>query len=221
MPRMVLAIVREYPTRAVLGLVLMGAQAFFYNAIFFSYALVLTSFYQIPAASIGWYILPFALGNFAGPLLLGPLFDVIGRKPMIAATYAISGVLLAIVGALFRAEVLGAPLLTLCWTGIFFFASAAASSAYLTVSESFPLEVRALAIAFFYAVGTAAGGALAPSLFAWLIGTGSRGNVFIGYLIGAALMIGAAIVELAIGVKAERRSLEDVARPISTVLSST
>jgi MFS family permease len=221
MPRMVLTIVREYPARAVLGLVLMGSQAFFYNAIFFSYALVLTSFYQVPAASIGWYILPFALGNFAGPLLLGPLFDVIGRKPMIAATYAISGVLLAIVGALFRAEVLDAPLLTLCWTGIFFFASAAASSAYLTVSESFPLEVRAFAIAFFYAIGTAAGGALAPSLFAWLIGTGSRGNVFIGYLIGAGLMVGAALVELAIGVKAERRSLEDVARPISSVVSST
>ena len=208
MPRMVLAIVREYPARAVLGLVLMGAQAFFYNAIFFSYALVLTSFYQIPAASIGWYILPFALGNFAGPLLLGPLFDSIGRKPMIAATYAISGVLLAIVGYLFRQEMLGAAALTICWTGIFFFASAAASSAYLTVSETFPLELRALAIAFFYAVGTAAGGALAPSLFAWLIGTGSRGNVFIGYLIGAALMIGAAVVELAIGVKAERRSLK-------------
>src|SRR5579864_3077094 len=221
MPRMVLAIVRDYPSRAVLGLALMGAQAFFYNAIFFSYALVLTGFYQVPAASIGWYILPFALGNFAGPLVLGPLFDTIGRKPMIAATYAISGVLLAIVGALFRAEMLSAAALTACWTGIFFFASAAASAAYLTVSESFPLEARALAIAVFYALGTAAGGALAPSLFAWLIGTGSRGNVFLGYLLGSGLMIGAAIVELAIGVKAERRPLEDVARPISSVVSSS
>ena len=221
MPRMVLAIVRDYPRRAALGLVLMGAQAFFYNAIFFSYALVLTGFYQVPAASVGWYILPFALGNFAGPLGLGPLFDTIGRKPMIAATYAISGVLLAVVGALFRAELLDAPMLTLCWTGIFFFASAAASAAYLTVSESFPLEARALAIAIFYALGTGVGGTLAPSLFAWLIGTGSRGNVFLGYLLGSALMVGAAIVELAIGVKAERRSLEDVARPISSVISSS
>ena len=221
MPRMVLAIVRDYPRRAALGLVLMGAQAFFYNAIFFSYALVLTGFYQVPAASVGWYILPFALGNFAGPLVLGPLFDTIGRTPMIAATYAISGVLLAVVGALFRAELLDAPMLTLCWTGIFFFASAAASAAYLTVSESFPLEARALAIAFFYAIGTGVGGVLAPSLFAWLIGTGSRGNVFLGYLLGSGLMIGAAIVELAIGVRAERRSLEDVARPISSVISSS
>jgi MFS family permease len=215
MAAMVLAIVREYPSRAVLGLVLMGTQAFFYNAIFFSYALVLTRFFNVPPASIGWYILPFALGNFIGPLVLGPLFDTIGRKPMIAFTYAISGVLLAIVGYLFREGLVGAAALTACWTGIFFFASAAASAAYLTVSESFPLEARALAIAFFYAVGTACGGAVAPYLFAALIGSGERGNVFLGYLLGAGLMVGAAIVELLIGVKAERLSLEDVARPIS------
>jgi MFS family permease len=213
---MVLAVVRQYPRRAVLGFVLMSAQAFFYNAIFFSYALVLTRFFKVPAGSIGWYILPFALGNFAGPLLLGPLFDTIGRKPMIAFTYAISGVLLIIVGYLFREELLGAAALTACWSGIFFFASAAASAAYLTVSESFPLEVRALAIAFFYAVGTASGGAVAPYLFAALIGTGERGRVFEGYLLGAALMIGAAIVELLIGVKAERQPLESVARPLSS-----
>lgn len=211
----VLAVVRQYPRRAVLGLVLMGTQAFFYNAIFFSYALVLIRFFNVPSGSIGWYILPFALGNFIGPLVLGPFFDTIGRKPMIAFTYAISGVLLAIVGYLFRENILGAAALTACWTGIFFFASAAASSAYLTVSESFPLEARALAIAFFYAVGTATGGVAAPYLFAALIGSGERGNVFLGYLVGAALMIGAAIVELLIGVKAERQSLEDVARPIS------
>jgi MFS family permease len=217
MLRMVLAIIRDYPSRAMLGLVLMGTQAFFYNAIFFSYALVLTKFYQVPAASVGWYILPFALGNFVGPLVLGPLFDIVGRKPMIAATYAVSGILLAVVGTLFRDGMLGAVALTACWTGIFFFASAAASAAYLTVSESFPLEVRALAIAFFYALGTGLGGIVAPSLFAWLIGTGERGNVFLGYLLGAGLMIGAAIVELAIGVKAERQSLEDVAPPISSV----
>ncbi len=215
--RMALAIVRGYPQRAALGLVLMAAQAFFYNAIFFSYALVLTRFYGVPAASVGWYILPFALGNFLGPLLLGPLFDLVGRKPMIGATYALAGGLLAIVGALFRAGALDAVELTLCWTGVFFFASAAASSAYLTVSESFPLEARALAIALFYALGTAVGGVVAPSLFAILIGTGERGAVFVGYLVGAGLMVAAAIVEWAIGVKAERRPLESVARPLSSI----
>ena len=217
MMRMVLAIVRDYPLRAVLGLVLMGSQAFFYNAIFFSYALVLTKFYSVPSASIGWYILPFALGNFCGPVLLGPLFDHIGRKPMIASTYAISGILLAIVGYLFREDVLNAEQLTLCWTGIFFFASAAASSAYLTVSESFPIEARALAIAFFYAVGTALGGVVSPWLFGTLVGSGERGAVFDGYLLGAGLMVAAALTELAIGVKAERQPLESVARPISAV----
>jgi MFS family permease len=214
---MVLAIVRDYPQRAVLGLVLMGSQAFFYNAIFFTYALVLTQFYDVPSASIGWYVLPFAIGNFFGPLLLGPLFDRIGRKPMIASTYAISGVLLAIVGYLFREAAVDARELTLCWSGIFFFASAAASAAYLTVSESFPIEARALAIAFFYAVGTALGGAVAPWLFGMLIGSGDRGAVFNGYLFGAALMIAAALTELAIGIKAERQPLESVARPLSAL----
>src|ERR1700687_4129731 len=177
--RMLKAILRDYPRRAMLGLVLMASQAFFYNAIFFSYALVLTRFYQVPSADIGWYMLPFALGNFLGPLLLGHLFDTLGRKPMIAFTYAISGILLALVGWLFREEMVDAVTLTICWSGIFFFASAAASAAYLTVSESFPLEARALAIAFFYAIGTGVGGVLAPSLFAWLIGTRSRAHGFI------------------------------------------
>jgi MFS family permease len=215
--RMLRAILRDYPRRAVLGLVLMASQAFFYNAIFFSYALVLTRFYGVPSDAIGWYMLPFALGNFMGPLLLGPLFDTLGRKPMIAFTYAISGVLLAVVGWLFREGIVDAATLTACWSGIFFFASAAASAAYLTVSESFPLEARALAIAFFYAVGTAIGGVASPWLFGTLVGTGDRGDVFLGYLLGAALMIGAAIVELAIGVRAERQPLESVARPISAL----
>jgi MFS family permease len=215
--RMIRAILRDYPRRAVLGLVLMASQAFFYNAIFFSYALVLTRFYDVPSDAIGWYMLPFALGNFMGPLLLGPLFDTLGRKPMIAFTYAISGVLLAIVGWLFRQGMVDAATLTVCWSGIFFFASAAASAAYLTVSESFPLEARALAIAFFYAVGTAIGGDASPWLFGMLVGTGDRGDVFLGYLLGAGLMIGAAIVELAIGVRAERLPLESVARPISAL----
>ena len=214
---MVLAILRDYPQRAFLGLVLMAAQAFFYNAIFFSYALVLTRFYAVPSASVGWYILPFALGNFLGPLLLGPLFDTLGRKPMIGATYALSGILLAIVGYLFREGLLDAAQLTACWTVIFFFASAAASSAYLTVSESFPLEARALAIALFYALGTATGGVVSPWLFGILVGTGERGAVFAGYLLGAGLMIAAAITEFAIGVKAERRPLESVARPLSSI----
>ncbi|HEY3908722.1 MAG TPA: MFS transporter [Stellaceae bacterium] len=215
--RMMLAILRDYPRRALLGLVLMAAQAFFYNAIFFSYALVLTRFYGVDSAAVGWYILPFALGNFVGPVVLGPLFDTLGRKPMIGATYALSGILLAIVGWLFREGMLDAAELTACWTGIFFFASAAASAAYLTVSESFPLEARALAIALFYALGTATGGVVAPLLFGMLIGTGERGAVFGGYLVGAGLMIVAALTEWAIGIKAERQSLESVARPISAV----
>ena len=214
--RMVSAILRDYPQRAVLGLVLMAAQAFFYNAIFFSYALVLTRFYAVPAASVGWYILPFALGNFIGPVVLGPLFDTLGRKPMIASTYALSGVMLAVVGWLFRQGQLDATQLTLCWSGIFFFASAAASAAYLTVSESFPLEARALAIALFYALGTAAGGIVAPWLFGMLVGSGERGAVFAGYLVGAGLMAAAALTELAIGIKAERQPLESVARPLSS-----
>ncbi|HVC56810.1 MAG TPA: MFS transporter [Stellaceae bacterium] len=215
--RMIAAILRDYPRRAVLGLVLMTAQAFFYNAIFFSYALVLTRFYDVPAAAVGWYLLPFALGNFLGPLLLGPLFDTLGRRPMITATYAFSGVMLAIVGELFRENLLDAQTLTLCWSGIFFVASAAASAAYLTVSESFPLEARALAIAFFYALGTGLGGVAAPWLFGVLIGSGERGEVFVGYLFAAALMIAAAATELAIGVKAERLPLEAVARPLSSI----
>jgi MFS family permease len=214
--RMVAAILRDYPQRVMLGLSLMSAQAFFYNAIFFSYALVLTRFYGVSAAGVGWYILPFALGNFLGPLALGPLFDLVGRKPMIGVTYALSGVLLAVVGWLFRENLLTAAQLTGCWTLIFFFASAAASSAYLTVSESFPLEARALAIALFYALGTAIGGALSPWLFGILVGTGERSAVFAGYLLGAGLMIAAALVEFAIGVKAERQPLESVARPLST-----
>jgi MFS family permease len=214
--RMILAILRDYPRRALLGLVLMAAQAFFYNAIFFSYALVLTRFYAVTASAVGWYILPFAIGNFLGPLLLGPLFDSLGRKPMIGSTYALSGILLALVGWLFRAGLLDAAGLTMCWTGIFFFASAAASAAYLTVSESFPLEARALAIALFYAFGTALGGVVSPWLFGMLIGSGQRSALFGGYLLGAGLMVAAALTEFAIGVKAERRPLESVARPLSS-----
>jgi len=203
------------PQRTFVGFALMGAQAFFYNAIFFTYALVLTDFYGISANQVGWYILPFAAGNFLGPLLLGRLFDTIGRRPMIMLTYFMSGVLLAITGYLFAQELLSAREQTAAWMVIFFFASAAASSAYLTVSETFPLELRALAIAFFYAVGTGIGGAIGPWLFGVLIDTGSRTSLFGGYLLGAALMIGAAAVMWRWGIAAERKPLETVARPLS------
>ncbi|HET6631619.1 MAG TPA: MFS transporter [Rhodanobacteraceae bacterium] len=204
-----------YRRRSALGLALMIAQAFMYNAIFFTYALVLTNFYGIKPSLIGLYLLPFALGNFLGPLLLGPWFDRFGRKPMIAATYAISALLLAATGALFAEGLLSATAQTAAWTVIFFFASAAASAAYLTVSEVFPLEIRALSIALFYAVGTAVGGLLAPWLFGALIGTGSRAAVCVGYLFAAVLMLAAAGVELWLGVAAERRPLEEVAAPLS------
>ena len=155
-------LLRSQRQRTYVGLSLMAAQAFFYNAIFFTYALILTDFYGVPADQVGWYILPFAAGNFLGPLLLGRLFDTLGRRPMIAFTYAISGVLLAAAGYLFAKDMLSASQLTLAWSIIFFFASAAASAAYLTVSETFPLEIRALAIAFFYAIGTGIGGVCGP-----------------------------------------------------------
>ena len=209
-------IVHQHRRRSLLGFVLMLAQAFFYNAIFFTYGLVLMRFYGVPAERVGVYLLPFALGNVLGPFVIGHLFDTIGRKKMIAATYAISGVLLALTGWLFQAGMLTAQTQTVAWTVIFFVASAAASSAYLTVSEIFPLEIRAMAIALFYAIGTLAGGVGAPVLFGWIIGTGSRGGLAIAYTVGAALMIGAAVVEMWIGVSAERKSLESVAAPLSS-----
>jgi MFS family permease len=207
----------RYPRRTFVGLSLMAAQAFFYNAIFFTYALVLTDFYAVPVDKVGWYILPFAAGNFLGPLLLGRLFDVLGRRTMIAFTYIASGILLAVSGVLFEQGSLSAAGQTLAWTIIFFFASAAASSAYLTVSESFPLEIRALAIAFFYAVGTGVGGIAGPWLFGALIDTGSRTSLFAGYLLGAVLMIAGGVIAALFAVAAERKPLESVARPLAFV----
>jgi len=201
--------------RAFIGLALMASQAFFYNAIFFTYALILTDFYAVPAADVGWYILPFAAGNFLGPLLLGRLFDTVGRRVMITFTYAVSGLLLAGTGYLFAMGVLSAEAQTIAWMVVFFFASAAASSAYLTVSECFPLEIRALAIAFFYAIGTAVGGVAGPALFGVLIETGSRMSVFYGYALGAAGMLLAAAVQWKFGVASERKALEEVARPLA------
>jgi MFS family permease len=206
-----------YRGRALVGLALMIAQAFFYNAIFFTFALVLTDFYGIAANQVGWYILPFAAGNFLGPLLLGRLFDTLGRRVMITLTYGVSGALLALSGYLFAIGVLSAEGQTIAWMVIFFFASPAASSAYLTVSETFPLEVRALAIALFYAVGTGIGGVAGPALFGALIDTGSRGSVFAGYLLGAGLMIAAAVIAWRYAIPAERRALESVARPLAFV----
>jgi MFS family permease len=208
---------KVYRDRSLVGLVLMIAQAFFYNAIFFTFALVLSDFYGIPADQIGWYILPFAAGNFLGPLVLGRLFDTLGRRPMIAFTYGASGILLALSGYLFEIGVLSATTQTVAWMVIFFCASPAASAAYLTVSENFPLEVRALAIALFYAIGTGVGGVAGPILFGALIDTGSRSSVFVGYLLGSALMLIAAAVGWRYAVAAERRSLESVAQPLASV----
>jgi MFS family permease len=208
---------RTYPQRTLVGLSLMASQAFFYNAIFFTYALILTDFYGVPPPRVGWYLLPFAAGNFLGPLLLGRLFDTLGRRIMISSTYAASGILLAAAGYLFAAGLLSATTLTAAWMIIFFFASAAASSAYLTVSETFPLEIRALAIAFFYAIGTGIGGVAAPWLLGALIDTGSRVSVALGYLAGAALMVAAGAIEWRWGIAAERRPLEAVCRPLAFV----
>ncbi|MBN9263000.1 MAG: MFS transporter, partial [Hyphomicrobium sp.] len=208
---------RAQRQRTLVGLSLMAAQAFFYNAIFFTYALILMEFYGIRSDHVGWYILPFALGNFLGPIILGRLFDTIGRRPMLAITYTISGLLLALTGFMFAEEMLSASHLTMAWMITFFFASAAASAAYLTVSETFPLEIRALAIAFFYALGTGVGGIAGPWLFGILIETGSRSSVLIGYLIGAGLMIAAAIIAAIWAVPAERKPLEAVSKPLAAI----
>src|SRR6185369_12922072 len=208
-------LLHRHRMRTVVGLTLMAAQAFFYNAIFFTYALILTDFYGVPSRNVGWYLLPFAAGNFLGPVLIGRLFDTKGRRVMIAFTYITSGVLLALTGILFERAIIGAEAQTICWMVIFFFASSAASSAYLTVSETFPIEVRALAIAIFYAVGTGIGGIVGPWLFGALIDTGSRLSVFFGYLIGAVLMVIGGWVAWTWGVDAERKPLEQVARPLT------
>ena len=200
---------RRYPRRTALGLALMISQAFLYNAIFFSYALILRRFHGVAPDDVGLYIVPFAIGNFLGPLLLGRAFDERGRRVMIPLTYALSGVLLLVTGALFLAGWLDATTQTLAWSAVFFVASAAASSAYLTVSELFPVELRGLSIAVFYASGTLAG-AMAPALFGAIVDTGEPERLFAGYALAAMLMIGAAAVARRFGVDAERRSLEEI-----------
>jgi MFS family permease len=208
---------REYPRRTALALSLMVTQAFLYNAVFFTEALVLTTFFGVSATTVPIYIIPLAVGNLIGPWLLGRYFDTIGRRAMIGGTYIVSGVLLVVTGMLFEAHALDATTMTLCWGAIFFFASAGASAAYLTGSEIFPLEARALAIAFVYAIGTLAGGVAAPYVFGLLIQSQSVNNVVYGYLFGAALMILGGLTELVLGVNAEGKALEDIAAPITMV----
>jgi MFS family permease len=206
-------LLQHHLRRTILGFSLMVAQAFAYNAVFFTYALILGRFYGVPSDRVGLYLLPFAAGNLLGPLALGKLFDTVGRRPMIALTYGASGVLLAATGYAFSRGWLTATTQTLMWCLVFFIASAAASSAYLTVSELFPVELRGLAIAVFYAVGTAMGGLAAPAIFGALIQTGERLQVLKGYLAGGALMLLAALVAALLGVAAEGKSLEALAEP--------
>ena len=208
-------LVGQYPRRSALSFSLFIGQAFLYNAIFFTYAIALTTFYKVAPGSVGLYLLPFAAGNFLGPLLLGRFFDTIGRKIMISGTYILSGALLAITAYLFDTGALTATTQTIAWVIIFFFASAGASAGYLTVSEIFPMETRALAIAFFYAIGTGVGGISGPVLFGALIASGKRGDLTIGYLIGAVLMIAAGLVEVWLGVNAEQKPLEEIATPLT------
>jgi MFS family permease len=204
----------RYRSRAIFGLTLMASQAFFYNAIFFTYALVLARFYGVADDRVGYYIFPFAIGNFLGPLVLGHLFDTVGRRFMIAATYALAGLGLLASGYAFSQGWLTATTQALAWSAVFFVASAAASSAYLTVSEVFPLEMRAISISLFYAAGTALGGFLGPPLYGAMIESGSRAALFGAYAFAAVLMCVAALVTLFIGVDAERRPLEEVCSPL-------
>ena len=211
--------VRDHPKRSILGLVLMIGQSFFYNAVFFTYGLVLSSFFGVRATRVPLFLLPLALGNFAGPFVLGRYFDSIGRRKMIAATYAVSGLLLAGSAIFFRSGALTPVTQNIWFFAIFFVASSAASSAYLTVSEVFPLEIRAFAISIFYAIGTLAGGVGAPLLFSTLIQSGSRHELFWGYIGGALLMIAGAVTESILGVDAERKSLESISMPLQSAES--
>jgi MFS family permease len=210
-------VVKTYPKRTILGLALFIGQAFLYNAILFGYATLLSTFFHVSTANAPYFLVAFAAGNLAGPIVLGGLFDTVGRKAMIAGTYILSGVLLLVTGYLFKQHQLTAVTLTVCWSVVFFFASAGVSAAYLTVSEIFPLETRALCIALFYAVGTGIGGITGPQLFGPMVATGKTSEVFKALAIGAILMILGGITELAFGVKAERQQLEQIAKPLTAV----
>ncbi|MFG1792689.1 MFS transporter [Nocardia sp. NPDC049149] len=211
---------KKYPRRSFLGFSMMATQAFLYNAIFFTQGMVLVHFYDVPLSHTGYYFFPFAIGNLLGPLLLGPLFDTIGRRVMICGTYVISGSLLFVSAWAFHAGILSAASQTLLWCVIFFFASAGASSAYLTVSEIFPLELRGQAIAFFFAISQGVGGVIAPFLFGHLIGgednpNPDRNPLTAGYVMGAVIMVTGGVIAWYFGVNAERKSLEDIAEPLS------
>jgi MFS family permease len=208
------AMFKDNTSRTILGIGLMIGQTFFYNAVFFTFALTLSTFFKVPAGDIGYYIFAFAVGNFLGPLTLGRLFDVVGRKPMISSTYILAGVVLGITGFLFKNGSLSDISITVWWSVAFFFASAGASAAYLTVSEIFPLEIRAVAIAFFYAIGSAIGGIAGPIIFASEVGSKKPSQVLVGYLIAAALMIVGGVMEIFMGVAAEQETLEDVSEPL-------
>ncbi|MCW2906766.1 MAG: putative transporter [Actinomycetia bacterium] len=208
---------RVYPKRAVLGATLMITQSFLYNAIFFTYALVLTKFYHVSNNAVPLYGLAFSVGNLAGPLLLGHLFDTLGRKKMISGTYLISGAMLAASAWLFDAGVLNAAGQTFIWIVVFFFASAGASAGYLTVSEIFPIEIRAEALAVFFAIAQIFG-AIGPTFYGFLIGNGTnRTGLTIGYIVGGGIMIIGGLVELAFGINAEGKSLEEIATPLTEV----
>jgi MFS family permease len=208
-------VLTTYPKRTVLGLALFIGQAFLYNAITFGYATILTTFFKTSSTSTGYYYVVIAVGNFLGPLLLGRFFDTIGRRPMIAGTYLVSGVLLFVTSWLFDQGHLNATTMTICWTVVLFFASAGASSAYLTVSEVFPMETRAMAIAFFFAIGTAIGGITGPLLFSSLTSSGNVSDTVMAFVVGAAIMCAAGIVAAFFAVDAERKGLEEIAEPLS------
>jgi MFS family permease len=211
---------QTYPKRAILGATLMITQSFLYNAIFFTYALVLTQFYDVSATRVPLYGLAFSVGNLAGPLVLGRFFDTVGRKKMISGTYIVSGGLLAVSAFLFDADALNATTQTITWVVIFLFASAGASAAYLTVSETWPIEIRSEAIAVFFAIGCIAG-AIGPAFYGALIGDGSsRTGLFVGYLVGAGIMILGGVVELLIGINAAGKSLETVTKPLTAAAAA-
>ncbi|KIF71748.1 MFS transporter [Streptomyces sp. AcH 505] len=206
---------QQYPKRAILGFSLFVGQAFLYNAITFGFGSILVNFFDVSSGSTGYFFAAIAFGNFLGPLLLGRLFDTVGRRKMISGTYILSGLLLFVTAWVFNSGWLNATTMTICWAGVLFFASAGASSAYLTVSEVFPMETRAMAIAFFYAIGTAAGGISGPLLFSSLTSSGNVGDAVIAFCIGASLMVLAGLVAVVFAVAAEGKSLEDIAAPLS------
>ncbi len=215
LPLIVRSVVSMYPRRSILGLALFVGQAFLYNSILFGFGNLLSLYFHTPSGNTPYYIAVFAVGNFAGALLLSPLFDILGRRPMIAGTYLLAGALLIVTGLLFRAHDLTDVSFTACCSAVFFFASAGASAAYLTVSEIFPMETRALCIAVFYAIGTGIGGVIGPQVFSRMINTGSYRQVFLALGLGALMMMLGGVAELLFGLRAEGRSLESLARPLT------